>query len=1223
MSARILRGFVILVLCFLFVPPVLFGQGTDLGTIRGTVTDATGAVVAKAEVVITDLKTNTSRSTATNGEGAYDVFGLNSGNYVVTVTAPGFEAEKITGIVVAGSAVVGVNAVLRVSAANEKMVVTAEVAEVHTEDQTITQTLTSRAVIDLPRDSRDVYSFLYLNPNITQGPDVGVFKFIGAQSYGASFTLDGQASNGGIFGSQTFSQPSLDAVAEINVLSNDFSAEYGGISNIRVTTKRGGAQYHGSAFYENKNSALATWDVQDKINKAQFAPSPFETKYPTPHFNYNVIGGSLGGPVKGLRNTWFFMAYERDYAAAPLNMTSPSLPGPDLLTGDFSQLNDASKPAVPSDIFPQLTPQEIADDTVGGLGQQFITIPTRLLNPYTGALASKYFPHIGAAAPVDPVTGRVTPYYGTSLPTLSVQDMGTLRLDHDINSNDRVFVVYNGAAHTDDSSQLVQSPYTGLGLTQTVRQNHTLSASYMRVFSGHLVNELRGGFNKQQSYKRSNTTLSGFLSDIGFSPEQIAAYGDVVGTSELSTHGQPAVNFSGAFATFGNGGRNTDRPTSQNLMTFGDTLTWIKGKHNLRIGADAVRNEAVDGFAVNRGNVRGLMTYTGSKTTPLADFLLGEAPQKVSSVLNPRPPMNVHNWEQGTFVQDDWKVKPRLTVNLGLRYEITTPFVDLHSIMVNFDENYVDPQTSQKGRFVAPSLATLQYLSPTVINYGVVTAAQSGLGVGPGLVSQSWDKIAPRLGFAWSLNDKTVLRGGWGLYYPTSAAQGIRDPLATNTFNQAVSKKSVGGVNISPWPKSSSDVTSPITGGVVGGIGNQPSAEVVDFKVKDPRVHQFNVTLEREIGWKSVVRATYLGSLMHRLIATTDLDALPPSTTPWGTTTGDGVTICDPINNGDCNFSAADAAREAFPLIPDGLQKFSNFGHGRSNAFQAEFNHRPSSGLMFSASYTYLDQKSAPADSGDSSLGSVAYNPFNPGADYGEDSYVSHHRFIAYGTYDLPFGHAQRFGGSLPKWLDVVAGDWQTTFSMFAKSGTYFTPFWLCDDCDPVEPGNVGTSSIDAVGDFNTSSYRPTVTGNYKQKVGDQIWNPAAFGPPSVGADLFSGPTAATRNLLQGPGAWGVNFGLHKQVHFGERFALLFGVDVDNLFNHPLFMPTQDFAGGGGTFAQVGDFELGVDQNTGQLLPITASNINLNPLFGNLNTTFSQEGVDSHRTMRLRLRITF
>jgi len=480
----------------------LFAQGTDLGTIRGLVTETTGAVVPNARVVILDLATNTTRETKTNAEGEYRVFGLSSGKYQVSVSAPGMRTTQITGIQINGSDVVSADAQLKVGSTAENVEVTAEAPLVNTDDQTISDTITSRAVIDLPRDSRNVYTFLYLNPNITQSGTDGSFKFLGAQSYGANFSLDGQRSNGGIFGEPTSSQPTLEAVGDINVLSNDFSAEYAGIANIRVTTKRGGASYHGSAFYNNKNSALAAWTLQDQIGKANFAPTPFQSKYPNPYFNITDIGGSFGGPVPKLGRTWFFAAYERNWTVQPRNVQSSTLPHPSLWTGDFSLLNDANKPHVPSSVM--LTPEEMANDTVGGLGQQFITIPSRLLNPTVQKLIGTYFPKIGLTAPINATNGRV-PGFETILPTRSVQDLGTLRVDHDFSDKDRVYVVYNAAGQT-VANTLVQAPYTGLGLTQNDRRNDTISFSYTRTFSNTVVNEARAGFNHQRLRRHSNTT---------------------------------------------------------------------------------------------------------------------------------------------------------------------------------------------------------------------------------------------------------------------------------------------------------------------------------------------------------------------------------------------------------------------------------------------------------------------------------------------------------------------------------------------------------------------------------------------------------------------------------------------------------------------------------------------------------------------------------------------
>ena len=163
-------------------------------------------------------------------------------------------------------------------------------------------------------------------------------KFLGFQSYGASFTLDGQRATNTVFGSHSTSEPSLEAVSEVNVLSNDFSAEYAGIANVRITTKRGENQFHGSIFYNNKNSALAALQIQDLQGIRDFVPTQFASKYPTPYFNFNDVGASLGGPIPGLKKTWFFMAYERNFVRQPVNISNNKLPHPAFWTGDFTPL---------------------------------------------------------------------------------------------------------------------------------------------------------------------------------------------------------------------------------------------------------------------------------------------------------------------------------------------------------------------------------------------------------------------------------------------------------------------------------------------------------------------------------------------------------------------------------------------------------------------------------------------------------------------------------------------------------------------------------------------------------------------------------------------------------------------------------------------------------------------------------------------------------------------
>src|SRR3954454_12075116 len=428
--------FALLVLC----ASSAYGQGTDLGSIRGTVIDASGSAVPNASVVITDQATETKTTVRTNDAGEYEAGSLRSGQYRVAVTASGFSSVQISGVVLRAGSNARADARLEVAHTGESVTVQAEASLIESDLPTISGTLTNEQMTELPRDSRDFASFLYLNPNIRQGAGDGSFKFLGAQSYGASFSLDGQRSNGGVFGEPTTSQPSLETIGELTVLSNSFTAEYAGIANIRVTTRRGAAKYRGSLFYDNKNSALMAWDLRDKIGQANFTPSPAQSQYPNPYFNLNEFGGSFGGPVPKLKNTYFFAAYERRYQNSPTYIRSTTLPHPTLLNGDFSLMRDASKPVVPAGI--TLTPQEVASDTVGGLGQQFIRIPQRLLNPTTTKLVQLYFPPTSTSAAINATNGRLVDFF-TNLPTVTRRHLGTIRLDHDFRESDRFYAVYN------------------------------------------------------------------------------------------------------------------------------------------------------------------------------------------------------------------------------------------------------------------------------------------------------------------------------------------------------------------------------------------------------------------------------------------------------------------------------------------------------------------------------------------------------------------------------------------------------------------------------------------------------------------------------------------------------------------------------------------------------------------------------------------------------------
>jgi hypothetical protein len=564
-----------------------------------------------------------------------------------------------------------------------------------------------------------------------------------------------------------------------------------------------------------------------------------------------------------------------------------------------------------------------------------------------------------------------------------------------------------------------------------------------------------------------------------------------------------------------------------------------------------------------------------------------------------------------------------------------------------------------------------------------VLASQSGLGVGRGLVRPDKFDYGPRFGWAYHIGDKQVLRGGFGVFYPTSSAHQIRDTLAVNDFNVgAVYKNKAGHPNINPWPTSSTDTSgdTPVAGGALSQTNNYPSAGWVAVGIKNPRLMQWNVTFERQLPRETTLRVSYIGAAQEGMVGGIDLDMINANDNPFGTTQGDGnyngyvplpqgsaYGACDPYVAGDCNYSYADSERFTFPMIGDYVAGVGNHGKSRTSSlqFQAE---RKAKNLTFSTAYTYLDQKSTLADGGGGSLGSGPYDPFNMNFDYTRDYDVSTHRVVAYAVYDLPFGHGQHYAAAANKLTDAMIGGWQATTNMFAKSGLGFTPTWSCGDCDPTMAGNIASGAGDATGSSGPL-YRASIVNNpyagqdkyhqFAAEPTDSLGNPtasAAFQTPNLGSTFWTNPSVAKRGVLTGPSTWGVNLGLHKAFHITDRVSMKIGADADNVFNHPMFSPSGSGSGYSNqdTFANVGtiynltpasidgvsdgaNLAPGVGDVAGAAQPAlqpftsigpgihggTRSAIQYNPAFGLKNVSYGQEGITGNRQIRLIARITF
>ena len=238
----------------------LIVQGTDLGTIRGAVSDPSGARVGFAQIKLSDLTTNIGRTIVADANGDYEISGLKPGSYSLLVSKAGFANLEVPQIFLHNAEAVRADLRLQVAGSNEAVTISSRATTIGTESAVVSNTLDDRALTELPRHSRDIYSFLYLSPNITQARQ-DTFKFIGAQSYGASFTVDGLRTTGSLFGGPTLSQPTLESVGELTVLSDNFTAEYSGIASVRIVTKRGGDKFHGSLFHRNKKLGMCLTHV--------------------------------------------------------------------------------------------------------------------------------------------------------------------------------------------------------------------------------------------------------------------------------------------------------------------------------------------------------------------------------------------------------------------------------------------------------------------------------------------------------------------------------------------------------------------------------------------------------------------------------------------------------------------------------------------------------------------------------------------------------------------------------------------------------------------------------------------------------------------------------------------------------------------------------------------------------------------------------------------------
>jgi hypothetical protein len=1108
---------------------------TTLGAIRGSVVDSQQNVVPGATVEVVDESTNVRRELQTDEQGLFEVPNLRPGIYTVTGRLSGFKTVQRTGIVLRAASTVRTDLTLEVGGLEELVSVTAEGQNnITLESQAIARGLDEQQLRDLPRNSRDIQDFLTLNPNVVAGFDA--IQFLGGRTYGASYIQDGQPSSAGIFGELSNAAPGLDAIQEMQVLSNSYSAEYGGLAGVVVSTKRGGNRFRATAFTDyNSNELNARTYAQTLNNVPRNDPNA-----DTHDYRY---GGSFGGPIVTDR-TFFFANYEGSRLKALGGGSQAIVPTAAMRSGDFSGNTFVVRDPLTGAPFPgNRIPADRIDPAARRIVDLFYPLPNR--------------PNLAAGG------------YGAFREIVAlnrVRDRADGRVDHELTGRDSLFARFSWQRRDPDAFTFESTGgnggagLTNLGLLDRRSKAITLASGWNRIWSDTLLNEFRGGYSADTRNRRSHFIAGSVASQLGVEMPPLAA----------EVPGFPSFLFSGANrpSDIRDQRQNTFRDLDQSSFSLSSTTTWIKGTHSLKWGGIYTRNYAKDGYSTGANESKGAYAFSGfASGNSFADFLLG-LPNEVREQRNTRGdiPMDTFSNDWALFAQDDVKLNSRLTLFLGLRYEVIGAFIDRNDIYANF-------VAADGGHHVVPDASIAELLPPGAQRLGR-TLTSDQVDVGRGLIRTDRNNISPRVGFAQRLdsNNRTVLRGGFGIFHPTGAAQGARDIMSRNPFRYTIRFSR---------PQLQRGFTSGTRLESLS-FGNQG----LQLDLELPDIYQYNLTLERELPGDLGARISYIGSTMRKLLVHRDYNTVQASAVPLGNVDDD----------------PAARARLPFPTYGTFMDITENRGEGQFNALQLELQRRYRNGLAVNAAYTLADSDGTAPDSGNSTIGVVQYDPYDIEKDRGPDPNVVKHRFVLNGTWDVPFGRDRRFGRTVPKWVDAVVGGWTVSTIFQARSGPNLTPYFTYGDTGGIYPANTGRA-LDGVGQFG-EAWRPDVSGDPNTGGSrDRFFDVTKFTLPASGT-LGN----AKKGSIQGPGTWIVNFALYKDIIRTQDFTAEFTALLDNAFNHPQF---NVGLGTTGSFMDLTDHLINGVASNGATAVLDA------------DTVGSPEGFSVGRVVRLGLRMRF
>jgi hypothetical protein len=1138
---------ILLLVAFGLVAGVPVVAQSGRGTLTGTIKDTNGAVIQGAAITLTETQTGSSYDSKSGPEGLFAFPELPPGTYALEVNAPGFETFRQVGIDVAVASTSTVNAQLKVGSTQATVTVTSDASHLESESSDVGYTMPPQVLESLPLpfggEIRNPLEFAALAPgfagtmsNNPSSPPSGAFKLSGGQQGGGDILLDGATTELASANMQVTYGFSVEAVSEFKVMTNTFDAQFGSASGgvVNLVSKQGTNDFHGSAYDLLKNRVLDadSWlnDYQNAVFGPKSTTKPLDTQ--------NDFGASVGGPVRvpwlynGKDKTFFFFNYE-GFRQVNGGTSLLSAPTSAMLGGDFSSLSTPL--TVGGQTFQAHILYDYSTCTGANQGQPCQAYAnnkiTEAADPVFAA-ASKVMPSAPSSA--------TSPYFNINDVSSNHEqaDMWNIRIDENINAHNKISASYFTGNMPYISTQSLGSLYTG----GNIQGNKYLRLGYDYFISPTMLNHFNAGFTRRH---RLETSGEG-----GFGGNWASMFGlKGVGDSVFPkfTYNYPGNGI--------NSPSDGDSVFDDNVFQYDDSVSWQKGRHSLRFGGEF--RAAQFNLGILTGSAGQFTFNPGPTSTPtdtnsgfgFASFYRGAASNAYIDI------PQINGWRAkyvAFFAADDWKVDNKLTVNLGLRYDMPIPVTEAQDRM-----SYVDPTLANTGAGGLP---------------GAYVFEGSGTGRLGGNSPQSIFKKAfgPRLGLAYSVDPNTVIRAGYGIYFSTQRVGGFAEDDSQGFFSSytyptpaSIQTPAVVLSQITAYPGNLPPFIDPTV------MNGQNNALFLESKVDRPgTIQNWTLDVQRQLPFNTIVDVAYVGAHGDHLQAFMhDPNQGSPANLSRGACLQ--VNIANQATSPACagqslvaspyaGFSGTvSQALRPYPqfgtVTVDSATMDDPFGDYTYDAMQVQVTKRTSGGLTVLANYSW-SKNITNADSeypteaaweGDGTSG--ALNTYNLKVEKALSQFDIPQRVVLAWTYDLPFGKGKRFanqGGA----VNVLAGGWKIAAVQKYQSGTPLSvtsPGW--------------TSGIFAGGEGATgSSSRPnSVSGQSVSALhGKYVWgtsrllNQAAF-TPAANFTFGDAPRAlGAREFFNNS----EDFNVAKAIPmFTERVQTAFRVEFFDLFNRHRF----------------------------------------------------------------------